>query len=269
MIYQVFAPSPQLAPYVRFFWALEVDVTPGEEFVHRSMADGCVEIVFSYKGAFDEITPTSRIRSSTLASIQAQTTRYRRYATDESFGIFGAYLFPFALPKLFSYPAYDFTNAATDLESVIGVNGRELDERMMTAENNERRVEIASEFLLARLKTSTRELPLTHLAVHSMLRANGNVNIASMARDHAVSTRQFERRFKEMAGLPPKLYSRVVRFQSATEHKLSGTRNLTDIAYACGYYDQSHFINDFREFSGYAPKEYFWNNAEGTQYMNV
>jgi len=89
-----------------------------------------------------------------------------------------------------------------------------------------------------------------------------------MARRHSLSTRHFERKFKEFAGLSPKLYSRIIRFQAATQHKLTGIRDLTKIAYACGYYDQSHFINDFREFSGYTPKEYFWSEADGTQYIN-
>lgn len=242
---------------------------PGEEFVHRAMADGSVEIVFSCRGVFDELTAAGRVESSTLASVQAQSTKYRRYSTNESFGIFGAYLYPFALPKLFNCPATDFTNVSLDLESVIGADGRRLDERMIEAKSNERRAEIVGEFLLSRLRSSSRDLPPIHHAIRSMIDANGMVNIAMMARDIAVSTRQFERRFKEMAGLSPKLYSRVVRFQAATQHKLNGARSLTDIAYACGYYDQSHFINDFREFSGYTPKEYFWNDAEGTQYMNA
>jgi AraC-like DNA-binding protein len=59
-----------------------------------------------------------------------------------------------------------------------------------------------------------------------------------------------------------------VRFQAATQQKLTGVRDLTEIAYACGYYDQSHFIKDFRQFSGYTPKEYFWDTVEGTQYMD-
>ena len=57
-------------------------------------------------------------------------------------------------------------------------------------------------------------------------------------------------------GFPPKLYSRITRFQAALGEYGSG-KSLTDIAYDCGYYDQSHFINDFREFSGYNPKVYF------------
>ena len=101
-----------------------------------------------------------------------------------------------------------------------------------------------------------------------MIEMRGSVNISAMAREHALSTRQFERKFKEVAGLSPKLYSRIIRFQAATKHKLNGRCDLTEVAYACGYYDQSHFINDFREFSGYTPKEFFWNAAEGTQYMD-
>ncbi len=269
MLYQVFDPPAHLAPYVRFFWALEADVAPGDEFVHRSMADGCVEIVFSYRGVFDEVTETGSIESSTLASVQAQSTSYRRYSTLQGFGIFGAYLYPFALPKLFSLPASDFTNVSLDLESVIGIDAGRLDEDMLAAKTNELRVAIACEFLTARLAKNVRDLPQIHLAILSILAAKGNVNIAALARDFAVSTRQFERRFKEFAGLSPKLYSRVIRFQAATQYRVDGVRDLTEIAYACGYYDQSHFINDFREFSGYTPKEYFWNSAEGTQYMDT
>lgn len=269
MLYQTFNPPPNLAPYVRFFWALEDEVAPGEEFVHRSLADGCVEIVFHYRSAFDEITEDGRIESSPFASIQAQATKFRRFSTRESFGIFGAYLYPFAIPRLFSYPASDFTNISPDLESIFGIEGRRLDEQVTSAAGNEERVKIVSEFLQRKLEENYRDLPNTYCAVHSILDAKGDVSIAAMARDYALSTRQFERKFKEVAGLSPKLYSRVVRFQAATQHRLNGSRDLTEIAYACGYYDQSHFINEFRQFSGYTPKEYFWNEAEGTQYMNT
>jgi AraC-type DNA-binding domain-containing proteins len=269
MLYQVFEPSPELAPYVRFFWALEAEVASGDEFVHRSMADGCVEIVFHYRGAFDELTASGSVADSPLASIQAQSTTYRRFVTKASFGIFGAYLYPFAIPKLFSFPASDFTNISPDLGSVLGTDGRRLDERVAAARTNEVRVILVSDFFRSKLDAAKRELPAIFRSVHSIIDAKGTVNIPDLAREQAVSTRQFERRFKEVAGLSPKLYSRVVRFQAATQHRLNGNRDLTEIAYSCGYYDQSHFINDFREFSGYSPKEYFWNEAEGAQYMDT
>lgn len=242
---------------------------PGEEFVHRSMADGCVEMVFHYRGVFNELTPSGTVADSPLASIQAQSTTYRRFVTKQSFGIFGAYLYPFAIPKFFSLPASDFTNISPDLESVFGTDGRRLDERVATAQGNEERVAIVSDFFRTKLNEAKRDLPPIFRSVHSIIDARGIISIADLAREQIVSKRQFERRFKDLAGLSPKLYSRVVRFQAATQFKLNGTRDLTEIAYACGYYDQSHFINDFREFSGYTPKEYFWNEAEGTQYMET
>ena len=268
MLYQTFKPSISLAPYVRFFWALEGEVAPGDEFVHRSMADGCVEIVFHYRTLFDEVDADGNRVFSPISSIQAQSTAFRRFSTKESFGIFGAYLYPYAIPRLFSYPASDFTNISPDLESVFGSNGKLIEEQMVSACDNEARVKIVSQFLEGKLNAARRDLPTIHHAIHSVLDAAGDVRISELAREHALSTRQFERRFKEFAGLNPKLYSRVVRFQAATQHKFAGVRDLTEIAYACGYYDHSHFINDFRQFSGYTPKEYFWTTAEGTQYMN-
>lgn len=268
MLYQVFHPPLQLAPYVRFFWALEGEVARGEEFVHRSMADGSVEIVFHYHGTFDEIHSDGSVEASPLSNIQAQSTSFRRFSTDENFGLFGTYLFPFAIPKLFGMPANELTNLSPDLTSVFSVEGAELTERMITANGNEDRVSVMSEFLTSKLMLARRELPPIFRSVHQIMDASGSMSVDELATTFDISKRQFERRFKELAGLSPKMYSRVIRFQSAIKHKMAGNRDLTSIAYDCGYYDQSHFINDFREFSGYTPKEYFWEDAEGAQYMD-
>jgi AraC-like DNA-binding protein len=269
MLYETFEPSPQLAPYVRFFWAMESDVRDGEEFVHRSMADGCVEMVFHYRAAFDEITPAGTLTDSPISSIQAQSTGFRRFSTRSTFGIFGAYLYPYAIPRLFAFPASDFTNVSPDLSSVFGREGGLLEEQMIDASDNHERVRVMSRFLDRKLSVARRELPAMYRSVDAILDAQGQVRIADLAADHNISLRQFERRFRDLAGLSPKLYSRVIRFQAATQCKVDGTRDLTEIAYACGYYDQSHFINDFKQFSGYTPKEYFWTNAEGTQYLSA
>ncbi len=205
MLYQTFVPSPLLAPYVRFFWALEADVVPGEQFVHRSIADGFVEMVFHYRSAFDEITPDELIESSPLASIQAQSTRHRRFVTNQSFGIFGAYLYPFAIPRLFGYPASDFTNISPDLVSVFGKKGSLLEDRMFGALTNEDRIAIISEFLTQKLAASVRELPTIFRSVHTVLANKGSLAVGSLAAEHNISKRHFERRFKDLAGLSPKL----------------------------------------------------------------
>ena len=84
-----------------------------------------------------------------------------------------------------------------------------------------------------------------------------------------ISQRQLERTFKEYAGFSPKTFARILRFQSATNHYGTTKKTLTEIALDCGYYDQSHFIHDFSQFSGYTPSEYFLGVPEGIEYREI
>src|SRR5688572_16105022 len=154
MFYQVFQPPPRLAPYVRFFWVLEAEVEPGGEFVHRSLADGCVEIVFHYRSAFDEVDADGSLELSPFSNIQAQSTGHRRFLVRESFGIFGTYLYPFAIPKMFGRSAADFTDASPDLRSAFGSEVEPLNERIAAAGSNTDRVRAMSEYLNGKLDSS-------------------------------------------------------------------------------------------------------------------
>jgi len=143
MNYYTIAPSPALSPYVRFFWVLESD----EPYCHRSMADGCVEMIFHYKGSFDEITMPGKTEKSFTAGLHGPSQNYRRFTINEGFGIFGAYLYPFAIPYLFSIPTSELSDQMPDLDSLPGGNNRELEEKIMLAVNNRQRVAILSSYL--------------------------------------------------------------------------------------------------------------------------
>ena len=73
----------------------------------------------------------------------------------------------------------------------------------------------------------------------------------------ALSPKRFIERFKTEVGLTPKRYCRLLRFQAAVAraHRMDGEA-WADLAAACGYFDQAHFIHDFREFSGMTPGAY-------------
>src|SRR5699024_12361683 len=78
---------------------------------------------------------------------------------------------------------------------------------------------------------------------------------------------QFGRNFKKASGFTPKFFARIVRFQTAMESFGLETQTMAEIALKCGYYDQSHFIHEFKEFSGYLPGEFFAGNTEGTEWL--
>ncbi|RPE09031.1 AraC family transcriptional regulator [Chitinophaga lutea] len=262
-MYLTFPPPPQLAAHVRMFWVFEHDVPAGEPYVYRSMADGCAELIFHYKGVFSEPAGSG---ASHAAVVHAQSSHHRRFLTQESFGIFGAYLYPTALPHLFGLASPDFSNQMPDLASVLGHEGSLLEEQIMTAAGHEERVRLLSRFLSGRLRNKEEHPTVAHIALRHILQHKGQLNVEELAGHICLSTRQFERTFKTYCGFSPKLYTRIIRFQQALEAYGAKDMSLTAIGYACGYYDQSHFIREFRAFSGYHPREYFAGRPEGIEY---
>jgi AraC-like DNA-binding protein len=268
MKYFTIPPTESLKPFVRSFWVLEHEFGEGEtNYVYRSVADSCVEMVFHYRGPFSELVTSGQPRNW-LSGIHFQTDRYTRFETFESFGIFGVYIYPFAVPCLFGVPSEKTSNELLSLDTFFGITGRELEEQMMMAGCNERRVEILSAFLQRRLLNARYKDAAIATAIKQVIHSKQFHTVGGLADMFNLSVRQFDRKFKEYAGFNPKTYLRVVRLSHALKnHK--GNKSLTQIAYECGYYDQSHFIHDVKAFTGYHPGFYFSGKAEGTEFIYV
>jgi len=117
MNYYTILPPTHLAPYVRCFWVLEHDFGANEDsYIYRSIADGCVELVFHYRATFDEIITEGGTAHNWQSGIHFQSDHYKRFETKQSFGIFGAYIYPFAVPYFFKVPSDETTNEMLDLE---------------------------------------------------------------------------------------------------------------------------------------------------------
>lgn len=239
-----------------------------QDFVYRSMADGCAEILFHYEGQFDELLNDDKTEKSFRSGIHGQSRHFRRFSINKSFGIFGAYLYPYALKVLFKTPASALSNSMPDLHSFLGEDGKELEEKIMSADSNERRVEILSTYLVHRIHKVENDHSPVQALIRSIIHQQGMVNVSELADRCFLSVRQFERKFKEYAGFSPKLFSRIIRFQSVFNELGSMQVSLSEVAYACRYYDQSHFIQEFREFSGYNPKEFLLGKSNDTSIVN-
>jgi AraC-like DNA-binding protein len=263
MVYYTISPSARLSHLVRCFWVLESN---GSAYTHRSLADVCPEMVFHYNGRFQELV-AEKSEPSALAVIQGPLTSMRRFRINNAFGIFGVYLYPHAIPILFGISAPELSNQLPDLFTLLGKEGTALEETMMIAANNHERVKIITEFLEKKLRKNQDRQHAISSSIQFIIHSKGLVKIERVAAQYFISQRQFERKFREFSGLPPKLFCRIVRFHAACQ-QFGNNTSLTKLAYDCGYYDQSHFIHDFKEFSGHHPKHYFSGNAEGTEWRN-
>jgi len=99
-------------------------------------------------------------------------------------------------------------------------------------------------------------------AINIISQARGKISIENLASETCLSRKQFERKFSELIGITPKQYLKTIRLQYSLFLKSRKRKlNITDLAYEVGYYDQAHFINDFKSQTGYTPKQYFDNNS--------
>jgi AraC-like DNA-binding protein len=171
---------------------------------------------------------------------------------------------PYAIPLLFGIPSSEIKNELVDLVSLLGQDGKDITEQMLGAKNNFERLAFINRFLEIRIQEFKRP-EIVH-AAQDIYRKNGVVNVLHLASQASFSQRQFERNFKEQTGFTPKTFSRIVRFKSLVSQYKKENSTLTQLAYAFGYYDQAHFIQDFKQFSGYNPLTYFSGKADEVFY---
>lgn len=245
MKYYAIPPEGRLREFISHFWVSEFEAAETALFTWLSTADSCAKMVFFYsKGDL------------TSSAIQAHTQTHGRYPNRGSFGIFGVTLFSHAIPQLFGMPAPELSNLMLDLDVFLGSKGAELNEQMAAAANTGERLKTITSFLEDQLAQHYRNETIITRAIRFIRIQQTAVDLEALSAQCFLSSKQFERRFKEWAGFMPKLYARIIRFETAL-NKCDSDRLLTGIAHECGYYDQSHFIRDFKEFAGLPPARYF------------
>jgi AraC-like DNA-binding protein len=161
---------------------------------------------------------------------------------------------PGGLHRLLGFSMSEMIDGSFDAEDIYGAEMKELNCQLQEAKDFESIKNIVEKFLLQKIRSLKAALPID-MAMQELLKGSGNVAIEKIASLSCLSLRQFERKCKERIGLPPKLFARLVRFSKAYRLRESfPLLSWTSIAYECGYFDQTHFIRDFKEFAGVAPR---------------
>jgi AraC-like DNA-binding protein len=180
--------------------------------------------------------------------------------------VFGIQFQPGGTFPFFRPPASEMENQTIDLLGLWGRAGDELRERLLAASTIDQMFLLSEKFLLVQMVRPLRLHRAVAFAQQQFCRYPHRVSVGSVVADVGMSQRRFIQLFHEQVGLTPKAFCRVRRFQRIL-HKVHKTREVdwADVALACGYYDQAHFIHDFRDFSGITPSQYL---ARATEHLN-
>lgn len=160
---------------------------------------------------------------------------------------------PGGLHRLLHLPLHEIVDFTCPSQDFLGGCIREVNEQLSNTSDMDQMKSIV-EGLLLRLLSKTKPFTQFDSAMHVLMKAGGNLSVDFLARESCLSSRQFERRCKERIGLSPKLFARIIRFSKAYRMRESNPQlNWTSIAHAAGYFDQMHFIRDFKVFAGVTP----------------
>ena len=252
MIYREFDASPALRPFVERFWWLE---GPAAEIAAEPIPpDGRTEIIVHGGDPFARIDHAGAMHVQDRVLFAGQLTRAVRLQPRGYARVVGAHLRPHAAHALFGVPQREMTDVIVDLRDVHGPLARRLRDDVAGRPSGEDMVAALERAIDAQASRAQVEGP-TAAAVAIATGRKGLVQVAQLAEELGLSARQIERLFDERVGLPPKFFLRVLRFQEVLRgirHETNGTTWAVRAA-EHGFYDQAHFIRDFKTFVGEPP----------------
>lgn len=260
MDYQVYTPSAELQPFVKCFWTLEDDGS-ARPVRQRIVPDGCMEMIFHYRDPYRQYFEDGSSIIQPRCFIFGQITKYIEIEPTGASGLISARFLPAGLAPFLQVPVAELQDKAVKLADLFGIKSSQPEKEIMAATNNIERIKHIETFLLSLLAEPRIADAVTKNCVDAIIQSRGQMGVVELAGKVNVNRRNIERRFTSVVGMSPKQLSRAVRLQAAL--KMLGEKNftsLTSLAYENGYYDQAHFIKDFKEFTGMSPKSFFAGN---------
>jgi AraC-like DNA-binding protein len=243
-------PSPALAGLVRTFTIVETDV----ETERTLLPEPGALLAIRYRGsaALIEHGQASVLPDVTLTGMR---NAVRRMKTSAGGGVIVTSFREDGAALLFDVPMHLLFNKVIGGDHFAPADDiEELRAAVAVATDLSTRVRTVEQFLLARMPSGRRDL-MVLAAVRAMRLTHGAISIRSLAAGLGLSQDRLEKRFRRLVGTTLKRYCSILRLRFAFGG--SRTRSLAEIAAEAGYYDQSHFIREFRAVTGQPPQKFF------------
>jgi AraC-like DNA-binding protein len=270
MFYRKFSPPTHLQPFVECFFVWENSKILSTALSIESPPTGFASMVFNYGTPY---RVTSQKLNGGLAPknfLTGQATKSYQLQLLGKIGMVGIVFRPAGLHTLFGLPMYEFSDERTNLRDVLGRQLDEWSDKIEEAISHTERIGLLEQFLNLQFLRKKSEPDRTDYAANLIVDKRGVINISDLMEELFVCRRQFERKFLQKVGVSPKYYARIRRVGVLCNELAQKRWQIADwqeVIYQNGYYDQSHFIKEFTEFTGKSPSLYVKNNAELANYL--
>ncbi|MFN0016862.1 MAG: DUF6597 domain-containing transcriptional factor [Pirellulaceae bacterium] len=265
--HHLFHPGPPLAPYVDHFWLVQ-DYPMAR--IEKLLPDGGLELILNLGEPqfLHELRDPSRFRTFRESWISGQRSAAILIGSPHLSNLIGVRFKLFGAFPILHLPLHEITDRVIDADTVCGPAVHRLKDRIAAAATPADKFALLEAFLLARLKGPVRHERLISCAVQSLAMAGGEERIEQLALRAGLSGKQLRRLFQSMVGLSPKALSRVCRLQRVLQRiEHVEVPHWSRLAQECGFFDQAHFIKEFKSFTDLTPSEYLLERGPFLNYL--
>ncbi|WP_162903109.1 helix-turn-helix domain-containing protein [Taibaiella koreensis] len=243
-------PPDALSAYVNGILVIEQD-EPRSDFVLPLFANGMPTLVFRNDAAQSDSNRAGHL------GIYGQTIAPGQLRLPERFVLIAYFLRPYVAKAITGLSATELTNAFIDLDELKAVRDIGLQEQLLEARSVAGRLQLINTFLWSRVAADRIDYSRIAFATDSLQRDQGEASLSRLREQLYSTERSLQRLFEEQIGVSPRVYKRICQFHAAfNELNKDQFAKLSDIAYQHGFFDQSHFVRVFKEFTGMTPKAY-------------
>lgn len=250
--FQFYKPCKELQPYIRYYWVFKSN----QPLNTLTFPIGCPQIIFHKQTPL--YIPELRTVQSEF-TVSGQVNYPSHLYADGNVEMIVVVFQPYTLKAFLNLPISLLHNQEVSGYDLENKHLKRLAAQIFDCENTSLCISLIEQWLLSQIAdilTSKTAYNINRItAAIKRLFAMPAISVTELASVACLSKKQFERLFNELVGANPKEYARVVRFQKSLKllQHCSEDTTQAQLAYQCGYADQSHFIREFKQFSGYTP----------------
>ncbi|MEJ1239740.1 helix-turn-helix transcriptional regulator [Chryseolinea sp. T2] len=262
MNYQEYIPSESLRSYVKCYYVFEA---ADQKIINdNAFATGCVEVMFNLQGSRWETQEKGKFTHTAKMELWGQIVRPIPIRLSGNSLMLGIRFHPFGAAIFLNDDVSLFNDNIVELRGVMGTEVDELYEQLQDTAAIAGRIVLLESFLHRRLALHEKrrdKSTLVKMVMNELTRDDFFDNIDNVASRYGITSRYLQKIFLQHTGLTPKLFSKINRFQKSLVLIGKGDLSLTSIAYQSGYFDQSHFIREFKSFTGNTPSRFDGENS--------
>ena len=256
LTYNQYKPSQLLDPFIECFWTCNAPAMTMSA-LEPLVPGGRTEVIFNFGSPMQFLISNDLPNGEAITHAHVMGQRSKVYYTKQhgETSLLGVRFKPGAFSAFTSIPAAALLNQVVPVEAIFSSASCDWKSRLLEKKNETERIHLLDELFVQLSKNITSEWRNCTKAVDTIRKGN-SVSVHALCSENESYYKKLERDFLKHVGYTPKYYSRIVRFNKAIRLMQSTKENLTSICYDCDYYDQSHFIKDFHQFTGTTPKRF-------------